>query len=365
MLLGGTPVHVARGPATVQRRTLRFGAADDRERRATAFAEVALAREWARQSGVVGAAVQRDAYRAATAPALDYAFAAPALFAQHTWSPNERAGVTTSARVDRHSEYGTFVSPRVSALVRPAGSWAARVSAGGGVYTPTPFSEETEELPLARVRPPEGIRPERARSASVDVGGTAGPLELSGSVYASEIRRATGVRDEGDAVRLVNLAGPTRTRGAELFARYRRGEASLTGTYAHTRATEADANTGARRGVPLTPRHAVGAVAGYEAETGSRVGLEVYYTGRQPLDDNPFRAEGRPFTLVGLLVQRRVGSALVFVNGENLFDVRQTRDDPLLLPAPGPGGRRTTDAWAPLDGRVFNAGVRWTVGEER
>jgi iron complex outermembrane receptor protein len=366
VLLGDASVLSARASATLQRRALLFGADRDRERRATVFAEVALARQWGAQSAVAGAAVQRDRYRAPTARALDYAFTAPALFAQHTWTPTERAGVTTSARLDHHSRYGTFLSPRVSALVRPAPNWTARVSAGGGVYTPTPFTEETEELALARVAPPDGVRAERARSASVDVNGSAGPLELSGSVYGSEIRDATGLLAEGGAVRLVNAGGPTRTRGAELFGRYRRGAASLTGTYAYTRATEVDPNDGARRGVPLTPRHAVGAVAGWEEESGSRVGLEYYYTGRQPLDDNPFRTTGKPYSLLGLLVQKRVGPALLFVNGENLFDVRQTRYDPLLRPAAGAGGRRTTDAWAPLDGRVFNAGVRWAVsGAER
>ena len=29
-----------------------------------------------------------------------------------------------------------------------------------------------------------------------------------------------------------------------------------------------------------------------------------------------------------------------------------------LLPRPGAGGRRTVDAWAPLDGRLVNAGLR-------
>ena len=106
-------------------------------------------------------------------------------------------------------------------------------------------------------------------------------------------------------------------------------------------------------------------MAGWERETGDRVGVEYYYTGRQPLGDNPFRRTGRPYSLLGLLVQRRVGRALLFANVENLFNVRQTRYDPLLLPAAGPGGRRTTDAWAPLDGRVANAGVRWDGGGER
>jgi len=49
----------------------------------------------------------------------------------------------------------------------------------------------------------------------------------------------------------------------------------------------------------------------------------------------------------------------MFVNAENLTDVRHTRYEPLLLPAPGPGGRVTVDPWAPLAGRLVNAGVRF------
>ena len=45
-------------------------------------------------------------------------------------------------------------------------------------------------------------------------------------------------------------------------------------------------------------------------------------------------------------------------NAVNLTNVRQTRYDPLLLPAREPDGRWTTDVWAPLEGRIFNAGVK-------
>jgi outer membrane receptor for ferrienterochelin and colicins len=38
--------------------------------------------------------------------------------------------------------------------------------------------------------------------------------------------------------------------------------------------------------------------------------------------------------------------------------VRQTKDDPLIRPSQLPDGRWTVEAWAPLDGRVFNGGVR-------
>jgi outer membrane receptor for ferrienterochelin and colicins len=50
----------------------------------------------------------------------------------------------------------------------------------------------------------------------------------------------------------------------------------------------------------------------------------------------------------------------LFVNVENLADVRQTKYEPLIRPTPLPDGRWTVDAWAPLDGRVWNAGMRVT-----
>ena len=69
-------------------------------------------------------------------------------------------------------------------------------------------------------------------------------------------------------------------------------------------------------------------------------------------------AVSAPYTTFGLLVEQRVGSATLFANGENLTNVRQTRFDPLLLPAQDPTGRWTTPEWAPLEGRMLNAGVR-------
>ena len=117
--------------------------------------------------------------------------------------------------------------------------------------------------------------------------------------------------------------------------------------------------------MPLTPRHAVGVVAAVERHGASRVGLEVYYTGRQSLDENPYRTVSRPYVVVGLLGERafetRAGVARVFLNLENLTNVRQTRWDPLLLPERGLGGRWTTDAWTDLVGFTLNGGVRLTL----
>jgi hypothetical protein len=56
--------------------------------------------------------------------------------------------------------------------------------------------------------------------------------------------------------------------------------------------------------------------------------------------------------------ERRLGRVRVFVNAENLGNVRQTRWDPLAGPERRPDGRWRVDAWAPLDGLVVNGGAR-------
>jgi iron complex outermembrane receptor protein len=52
----------------------------------------------------------------------------------------------------------------------------------------------------------------------------------------------------------------------------------------------------------------------------------------------------------------------LFLNAENLLNVRQTRWDPLVRPTRASDGRWTVDAWAPTDGFVLNGGVRLKLG---
>jgi iron complex outermembrane receptor protein len=155
---------------------------------------------------------------------------------------------------------------------------------------------------------------------------------------------------------LTSLSEPTITRGVESVATFRRAPFSVTGTYTYVHSAEGVGND--RGDVPLTPRHSAGLVGMWERENRGRAGIEAYFTGRQRLDDNPYRSSGAAYVLFGGLVERRVGRVRLFVNVENLGGVRQTRWDPLIRPQPAADGRWTVDAWAPLDGRVINGGVR-------
>ncbi|MDF2773732.1 MAG: TonB-dependent receptor plug [Geminicoccaceae bacterium] len=383
-VLGARDIVTVRGSAVEQRHRHRFGPASERDRHRTWFTEASLALPRGRSTYVVGAAYQSERYRNEDVAGFDFDFRVPSVFAQADVDPAPWLALSASARSDWHNEYATIVSPRVSVLLRAPessslGGWTVRLSGGGGTFAPVPFTEETEVSGLAALRPLVGLEAERAVGGSLDVNGPVrtglGDVELNATLFASRLSHAVAAIEidaapdspEPPPLMLVNAPLTSRTWGTELLARLVRGPARVTATYAYLRATEWDPDAGGvvRRDVPLAPRHTAGVVGSLEEEERYRVGLEVYYTGRQSLEDNPYRASSRPYVVVGLLGERWVatpaGVARVFLNFENIGNVRQTRFDPLLLPARGKGGRWTTDAWTELSGFTVNGGVRLTL----
>ena len=348
-----------RSAATGQWHRHQFGPTVEHHRHSTLFAELALTLPRGRATWLLGAAFEQDGLHAPDVYGFDYTFTTTSVFAQGTFALTRRFSASGSGRCDAHSRYGTICSPRVSLLWRAGAAWTARLSGATGFFAPTPFTEATDEIGLSGLRPLSGLQPERARYAAVDITERHGPFEVNGTLFASVVERPVGLRDSSGVLQLVNATGPTRVSGLELFAVYLREPFTITADYAFLHATELAPEAGSRRAVPLNPRHSAGLDVAWDSdETGTRVGVEAFYTGRQAVERDPYRTTGRPYTTLGVLISQVVGPGLLYLNGENLTDVRQTRYDPLLLATPGEGGRWTTDEWAPLDGRTFNLGAR-------
>lgn len=352
-----------RAAGMTQKHDHRFGALVEDDRHDTLFAEASLSGKTDVTSWLAGVAVQRDGYRSKTLPAFDYTHSSPAAFAQVEHDLRSDLTLAGSARFDAHSDYGSRLSPRLSMLYRP-GPWTVRASIGQGFYGPTPFVEEIDAAGLTRLEPLSMLKAEIAESASLEGGYRRGPLEANLTLFATHVHDAVQLVPGGgpDRVRLANIPGTTRTAGAEVLLRYRWDELTLTGSYVYVDATEPDPSGLGRREIPLTPHHTAGVVAMWEKEGWGRVGFEAYYTGRQHLDDNPHRANSRPYVELGALVERRFGDVSVFLNLENLLNVRQTKYDPLVLPRRARDGRWTVDAWAPTDGFIANGGIRIRFG---
>ena len=189
----------------------------------------------------------------------------------------------------------------------------------------------------------------------MDISRTDGPLSYTFTLFGSRVQHPIHV-DRSAGLLLTNLADPTINVGIELLGTLRHEPYSLTATYTYVRSREL--TDGTRDDVPLTPRHSAGVVGMWEKEDVGRVGVEFYYTGAQRLEENPYRDVSEPYIIVGVLAERQIGWARLFINGENLTGVRRTRWDPLIRPTRAPDGRWTVDAWQPLDGRTINGGIR-------
>jgi iron complex outermembrane receptor protein len=336
----------------------RFGAVVEDDRHTTLFSEASLAGNAGATHWVGGFAYQVDRFRSQTFPDFNYSYRVPGVFAQIEQEFGSEVTMAASARIDDHSRYGTRLSPRLSLLYRP-GPWTIRASTGRGFYAPTPFVEEIEAAGLSRLEPLGDLKPETATTASLDVGYARGPVEANLTLFGANLKNSTGLEVvAAERVRLVNEAGTVRTRGVEALLRYRWKPFVVTGSYVFVDAKEPDPGGTGRRRLALTPKHTAGVVAMWEDHDQGRVGLEVYYTGKQRLDDNPFRATSRDYFEIGLLGEVALGKARLFINAENILGVRQTKFDPILRPTRAPDGRWTVDVWAPTEGFVVNGGVR-------
>ena len=353
-LVSHASVLSARASGTWQTHDHTFGDVRERDTHDTLFAEVSARRTFGTHTLVVGAALDRDAFNPKDAPQFAYTFTTPGLFAQDDVNVTRWLSVSGSARLDHHSAYGTFVSPRISALVR-AGGWTSRVSVGTGFFPSSALTEETEAAGLSRLTVRGPLKAETGDSASADVTRTLGPFAATATVFASRIHNPVFV-EQTTAYVLANQPFASTNVGTELLATWRREPVSVNAVYGYVRAREYENTT--FEDVPLTPRHSLTVLGGMEDEDFGRFVFEWFYTGRQRLEANPFRTESVPFMTVGLLVEKVIGKVRLFVNGEDLNNVRQTQYDPLVRPTQGPDGRWTVDAWAPLDGRVINGGIR-------
>lgn len=325
----------------------------------TVFGEETLGGAARGHAWVLGVAFNHDGLAAAAVPGVGYAYNVPAVFAQDEFSPASWVKLAVSSRVDVQNDYGTFFSPRLSALFRQLDSpWGLRASLGGGYAAPTPFVDEIEATGLGALLPLRDLRAERAVTESLDAKWADKGWDINVSVFGSEVRNALAVQAApGEKLELVNAPGPRRAPGAEMLIHYVAGPLQAIGSWSYINATEAVVSE-ARQEVPLVPRQSAELGAILENSQRGRIGLEMSYTGRQALEDDPYRNTSEPYLELNALGEIHFAVVSIFLNMINLTNVRQTRFDPLVRPTPGLGGTPTTEVWAPLDGRTINVGIR-------
>jgi iron complex outermembrane receptor protein len=341
---------------------------EERDRRVGIFGDVGLSRSLPFEQVVTaGVALDRDQYTTLDTRD-DYRFTTPAVYGEHTWMPGPWFGVTSSARVDM-SEFGDFVSPRVSVMVRPTPEWTVRLSRANGVYAPTPLTDETEGFGMRNVDFAD-LQPEHAQGWALDVDGIKGSIELRASAYRTVVTHPLAVRiPPGSAfgLEIMNAEDDARFQGADASARWHSGALALTAAYSYVDAVrpvigtivgpDFEFDTSMVRAAPYTPNHLARLEAALGRADDGLVGAELRFVGRQVVADSSL-PPSRAFATIDARAEKRVRGAILFARASNLLDVRQSRYSPVLRRASGAARQFADNVWAPLDGLVVNAGVR-------
>ena len=353
-ILGGA------GALFVQSRTRDFPDVRERDRLQTATIELTLRRASGRHTWLGSIASDWYSVRSVDALPTTYVSTRPGIFFHDDFNASSWLLLSGSVRVDYHNLYDLLVSPRGSVLFRGE-KWSGGLTAAQGYYTPRPLTDETEAAGITPLTFAESFEKETARHFSGNVSYKAGGAGLTFTLFRSTIDNPAQV--DRDTYTLRTEEESIESTGFEILGSLQRSAFLFIGTYmlAETREhydlSQIDPFFGPRPALPLTPRHSGSVLAAIEGRRG-RLGVEVLFTGSQRLEHNPYRSTSEAYATANLLGEYRFGNWGVFVNADNVTDVRQTNWDPIQRPSRDVDGRWTVDAWAPLRGRVINFGIR-------
>ena len=293
-----------------------------------------------------------------SSPERDESHTTIGAYVQDTFDLTERISIEAGLRVDHARDYGTFALPRISLLYRFTDKLSSRVGFGLGYKTPTIFTEDSEELLFRGVLPiGDSVAAERSRGGTFDINyrdsiGEKVTYAINQMFFYTQITDPLVLEPaQGGFFRYANSNSSVISKGFETNVRLGYDIAKMFVGYTFT-----DAKAGYLPGdrvLPLTPRHKINSSLIFEEHDNFKAGIEAHHTGRQTLTD---RTRTPSYTVVGLFGEKTFGKISLFVNAENITDVKQGKFGPVVLP---PFTDPTfAEIYTHLEGRIFNGGIK-------
>lgn len=331
-------------------------------RQFNSYSDVSYARAFGKHAVVFGGSAVYDQFREETANTSstprDETRAAIGGFVQDTVDLTERFSLEAGFRLDHAKDYGTFALPRVSLLYKFSEHLTSRVGFGLGYKTPTMFTEDAETLLFRNVFPVgNALKAERSKGGTFDVNyrnniGESFSYAVNQMFFYTEITDPLILRpDVNTTYHFSNSESSVISKGFETNARLGYGIAKLFVGYTFTDA-KAGYLAGDRR-LTLVPKHKVNSALVFEKHESFKAGVEFYFASRQTLED---RSLTRSLAEIGLFGEKTFGRYSLFINAENLTDVRQSRYGLVVLPPHQ--NPSFAELYTHTEGRIFNGGIK-------
>jgi len=298
-----------------------------------------------------------------TLQAKDYTYNTIGGFIQNTTDINKNIILETGLRTDYNADYGTFVLPRFSLLLKANNKLSSRLGGAMGYKLPTIFTEDSERIYFKKLQPlsAEQVDAETSIGGNFDINyRTALSDEIILSVnqlfFVTRLKNSLVLREDGNTNLnyFESADGNVLSSGFETNIKLTYDDFSLYLNYTYINTELQYDNINNQK--PLTPKHNAGLVLFYEIEDKWSAGYEVYYTGKQ--FDNLYKTKTDYLTM-GVMIMRHFERFSVFANFENFTNVLQSNFEPLVTPPVN--NPSFPNIWAPTDGFVFNGGIKFRL----
>lgn len=283
----------------------------------------------------------------------NYSYRTVGVFLQDDWKPIEKFVLQAGIRTDYQNKYGFFVLPRIAVIYKFSKNFYIRAGSGLGYKVPSIFSTDSEQNGINNIQPlSTTIQAEKSIGGNLDFNykkriADESMLTFNQSFFATQINNPLVL----DSFQFANKIKPVITKGFESDIRLRLDEFQVFIGYIFVNAQRKyDISQSI---VPLTPQHKINMDIIYEKEDNYSLALEAYYLASMFRNHD---TKTKEYITFGLIAQKHFKHFSLIANCENLFDVRQTRFENIVIPPmDSPTFRQV---YAPLDGRVFNVALR-------
>ena len=305
----------------------------------------------------------------------NYNFSTYGVFAQYMYHLDTKTTLEAGFRLDYNNFYKVYPLPHVAALRKWNDIFSTRFNFGMGYKLPTIFQAESEEarfVNVSQIGP--SVKPELSFGGTFNwkaqlpnfngVHITLNQLYFFTEIVHPLMADTTSFNcPNGDCIQTsyTNSNGFTQSAGVEtgFNLKYRGLEAGITYTLTDSHNKYKDVLGNPVLSVnPLTSKHIVSILAGYSIKS-FFIGLDCYYYSGVKLDDG---TSGKDIWEVGLSTQYGYKFLLIFANLENIADIRQTTYGPVVYPNPTYAHPAFAQLYGPLEGRLFNAGIKIHLG---
>ena len=327
------------------------------------YSEASLFIPQNKNSTVIGINYLGDEFKKAnesnSIPLTNFSNKTIGFFAQQTFNLHENTILDFGLRNDYHTTYGNFILPRVALFHRFDKHWASRAGIGFGYKTPNALAPQNTDYKIENIQPVStNVSAEKSIGYNAEINykvhwDEADELFINLAYFRTDIKDPIIANEDiNGKISFSNANKPIETSGFDVYAKATLDEWELYIGYTYTNALRKYLNQ--NQFIPLTPKHRMAFTLVKEFEPKWRLGFEGSFNGAQIRND---ATKTPSYFFAAAMVEYKMNKQFsIVLNGENLFDYKQSNIEPLYTGTVA--NPNFQPLWAPIDGRVINLSLK-------